>query len=84
MRKAITHLKSADPVLSDIIERVGACKMTYREPTFENLATEAGLELLLNCPLERPRPEVRIVADQGQVRLGGLRQLEADVTFCIC
>jgi DNA-3-methyladenine glycosylase II len=38
MRKAIEHLKSADPVLAQIIDRVGAFKMQYREPTFEGLA----------------------------------------------
>lgn len=38
MRKAIIHLRQSDPVLSSIIERVGAYKITYREPTFEALA----------------------------------------------
>lgn len=38
MRKAINHLRQSDPVLSSIIERVGAYKITYREPTFEALA----------------------------------------------
>jgi DNA-3-methyladenine glycosylase II len=38
MRKAINHLKQADPVLAAIIEQVGAYKITYREPTFEALA----------------------------------------------
>jgi DNA-3-methyladenine glycosylase II len=38
MKKAITHLKQADPVLAGIIERVGPCRMTYTEPVFESLA----------------------------------------------
>jgi DNA-3-methyladenine glycosylase II len=38
MRKAVEHLKTADPVLAQIIERVGPFKMQYREPTFEGLA----------------------------------------------
>jgi DNA-3-methyladenine glycosylase II len=37
MRKAITHLKKADPVLRAIIERVGPYKMEYRDPVFETL-----------------------------------------------
>jgi DNA-3-methyladenine glycosylase II len=37
MRKAILHLKKADPVLAGIIERVGAYKIRYREPVFETL-----------------------------------------------
>lgn len=38
MRKAVTHLKKSDPVMRAIIERVGPYRMTYREPTFHNLA----------------------------------------------
>jgi DNA-3-methyladenine glycosylase II len=34
---AIKHLRSADPVLAAIIERVGPCKLSYREPVFETL-----------------------------------------------
>jgi DNA-3-methyladenine glycosylase II len=37
MRKAILHLKKADPVLREIIERVGAYRIKYREPVFETL-----------------------------------------------
>lgn len=38
MKKAIDHLRKSDPVLASIIDRVGACTMNYREPTFEMLA----------------------------------------------
>ena len=38
MRKALNHLKKSDPVMRAIIERVGAYRMTYREPTFHSLA----------------------------------------------
>ena len=38
MRKAIIHLKNADPVLAAIIERVGAFGMNYDEPSFASLA----------------------------------------------
>ena len=37
MRKAILHLKNADPVLSSLIERVGRYGIHYREPNFETL-----------------------------------------------
>ncbi|MBZ5610380.1 MAG: DNA-3-methyladenine glycosylase [Acidobacteriia bacterium] len=37
MRKAILHLKKADPVLGTIIERVGAYRIEYRDPDFETL-----------------------------------------------
>jgi len=38
MKKALNHLKSADPVLAAIIERVGPCRMNYDEPAFASLA----------------------------------------------
>ena len=38
MRKAILHLKKADPVLRVIIENVGPCRMEFGEPEFESLA----------------------------------------------
>ncbi len=38
MRKAINHLKQADPVLAAIIEQVGPYRMVYGEPTFESIA----------------------------------------------
>jgi len=38
MRKAINHLKKADPVLAAIIERVGPCRIEYGPPEFHSLA----------------------------------------------
>src|SRR5437667_8307779 len=38
MRKVINHLRQSDPVLSAIIERVGAFRMNYDEPAFHSLA----------------------------------------------
>jgi DNA-3-methyladenine glycosylase II len=38
MRQAILHLKKSDPVLAEIIERVGPYKMNYDEPAFHSLA----------------------------------------------
>lgn len=37
MRKAIRHLQAADPVMSSLIERVGAYRIRFREPGFETL-----------------------------------------------
>src|SRR5438094_1800898 len=37
MRKAIIHLKKKDPVLRDIIERVGPYRMEFIEPEFSSL-----------------------------------------------
>lgn len=38
MRKAILHLKKADPVLAAIIENIGPYRITYDEPAFASLA----------------------------------------------
>jgi DNA-3-methyladenine glycosylase II len=37
MRKAINHLKKADPVMAAIIQKAGAYRMEYREPVFQTL-----------------------------------------------
>ncbi len=37
MEHAVRHLKNADPVLAELIERVGPCNLTYREPTFDTM-----------------------------------------------
>jgi DNA-3-methyladenine glycosylase II len=37
MRKAINHLKKADPIMGSIIERIGPYKIEYREPIFQSL-----------------------------------------------
>ena len=38
MRKAVAHLKKADPVLRGIIERLGPCRMEFGPPEFHSLA----------------------------------------------
>jgi DNA-3-methyladenine glycosylase II len=37
MLEAISHLRRADPVMGEIIERVGAYRIEFREPDFESL-----------------------------------------------
>jgi DNA-3-methyladenine glycosylase II len=37
MRKAILHLKTSDPVLSQLIEKVGPYRIQYRPPEFSTL-----------------------------------------------
>jgi 3-methyladenine DNA glycosylase/8-oxoguanine DNA glycosylase len=38
MKKAVDHLTKSDVILASIIARVGPCKLTYRDPSFEMLA----------------------------------------------
>src|SRR5712692_3574907 len=37
MHTAIRHLKSRDPVLKSLIDRVGPCAFEFRDPSFETL-----------------------------------------------
>ncbi len=37
MKQAIVHLQRADPVLSEIITRVGSYRIEFRDPSFETL-----------------------------------------------
>jgi DNA-3-methyladenine glycosylase II len=37
MRKAILHLRASDPVMAEIIERVGTYRIRFRDPAFETL-----------------------------------------------
>jgi DNA-3-methyladenine glycosylase II len=37
MKKALNHLKKADPIMATIIERVGPYKIQYREPVFQTM-----------------------------------------------
>ena len=38
MRKALIHLKKCDPVMREIIKRIGPCNMRFRPPEFHSLA----------------------------------------------
>jgi DNA-3-methyladenine glycosylase II len=38
MRRALTHLKKSDPVLREMIARIGPCRMQFSAPEFHNLA----------------------------------------------
>jgi len=38
VKKAVVHLRAADPVLRAIIDKVGPCRIQYRKPEFGTLA----------------------------------------------
>jgi DNA-3-methyladenine glycosylase II len=46
VRRALAHLKQADPVLRAIIERVGPFRMTYRDPTFHSMVRSIAFQQL--------------------------------------
>ena len=46
MQTSVLHLRTCDPVLAKIIERVGPCQLAHREPTFETLARSITFQQL--------------------------------------
>jgi len=85
MRKAILHLKKADPVLRAIIERVGAYKIEHREPGFETLvrsivyqqlsgkvATVILGRLIALLPEGKVTPETILKLTPARIRKAGL------------
>lgn len=46
MKKAVEHLKTADPVLREIIERVGPPNIPRRDPTFASVARSIAFQQL--------------------------------------
>ncbi len=46
MQEALNHLKSSDPVLAALIERVGPPRIQYREPSFEILVRSIAFQQL--------------------------------------
>ena len=46
MEIATKHLRNADPVLAEIIRRIGPCEFVKREPTFETLARSITFQQL--------------------------------------
>jgi DNA-3-methyladenine glycosylase II len=84
MRKAITHLRSADPVLASIIARVGPYRMTYREPAFATLvrsivfqqlngkAASKIFERLLEAAGGELTPQALLAMTDAQYRKAGI------------
>jgi DNA-3-methyladenine glycosylase II len=46
MKRATDHLLQSDPVLAAIIQKIGPCRLTPREPTFETLARSITFQQL--------------------------------------
>jgi 3-methyladenine DNA glycosylase/8-oxoguanine DNA glycosylase len=57
LRKAVLHLKGADPVLRAVIERVGPYRIRYSEPAFAALARSIVFQQLNEC---RVRPSAAL------------------------
>ena len=73
MRKALLHLKQADPVLRAIVERVGAYRIRYAEPDFETLARSIVFQQLSGQSARAIFGRVKqLVAGNGRMTPHGL------------
>ncbi|HXZ81692.1 MAG TPA: DNA-3-methyladenine glycosylase [Terriglobales bacterium] len=84
MRHAVRHLKKSDPVLAAIIERVGPCRLTFRDPTFQSMvrsivfqqlhgsAARAIFDRLVVAAGGTLTPESILALSEAQMRAVGL------------
>jgi DNA-3-methyladenine glycosylase II len=89
MRKAIQHLKAADPPLAAVIEQVGPCRMKYIDPTFHSLvrsivyqqlsggAAATIFGRLVAATSDPVRPETVLALSFDQMRALGLSKQKA-------
>jgi DNA-3-methyladenine glycosylase II len=89
MRKALQHLRDADPILAGIIEQVGPFRMKYTEPTFHGLARSIVYQQLsgyaagtifgrlLAAASDPLRPETVMELPISELRALGLSQQKA-------
>jgi DNA-3-methyladenine glycosylase II len=92
MRRAILHLKQADPVLREIIERVGPCRIRYADPDFETLVRSIVFQQLSGSSARaifarlkdaagaesRIRPEGILTLSSEEVRRVGLSRRKTE------
>ena len=74
MRHALTHLKTCDPVLASVIERVGALKMPRRDPNFATLARAIVFQQL-NSKAATTIYDRLLEAAGGEITPESIRQL---------
>ena len=76
MRRAIMHLKHADPVLRGIIERVGPFRIQFAEPDFETLARSIVFQQLSGASARAIFSRVKAATSgNGRMTPGGILSL---------
>ncbi len=78
MREAIRHLKSCDPVLGDLIERVGPYRIEFREPSFETLVRSIVFQQLSGKVARVIYGRLAAAMPDGQVTPAGVLSLRFD------
>ncbi len=82
MESATLHLRSADPVMAAIIERVGPCVMVPREPTFETLARSITFQQLSGKAAATIFERLRRAVGRRFTAGGFLKLSEEDLRAC--
>ena len=70
MKRALSHLQQADPVMAAIIERIGPLKMRYREPSFDAMARSIVFQQLHGKAAATIFERVRCACLNGDGQLG--------------
>lgn len=82
MESATLHLRSADPVMAAIIERVGPCVMVPRDPTFETLARSITFQQLSGKAAGTIFERLRRAVGRRFTAAGFLRLSTEDLRAC--
>lgn len=79
MRKAINHLKRADPVLAALIDRIGPCRMEYGPPEFHSLAESIVYQQLNGKAAARIFERLAALAGEPLIPSGILKLSESEM-----
>lgn len=82
MEMATRHLLAADPVLAQIISRVGPCQFLKREPTFETLARSITFQQLSGKAAGTIFERLRKAVGRRFTANGFLRLSETELRAC--
>lgn len=85
LRRAVAHLKGADPVMASIIDRIGPCRLkVYRDPHFPHLVSTICYQQIAGAAAAAihgrvvalcggaPRPAVILGKTDAELRAAGL------------
>ena len=85
LRRAVAHLKGADPVMASIIDRIGPCRLkVYRDPHFPHLVSTICYQQIAGAAAAAihgrvvvlcggtPRPAVVLAKTDAELRGAGL------------
>lgn len=76
MRKAIQHLKAADPVLAALIRKIGPYRIEYSPPNFQTLAKAIVLQQLSGKVAARIFQRILAAAGDGELTPDRFLRLE--------